>query len=380
MEYLNFIVALQISFLFIVLFFKNKNPLNRTLAIIFLIPVLNFSFNILGILDLLPSLFWFLYFPVKGTLFLFAPLVFYYVHRMCGKKIRLTHPLFIVTAFIICYDLYLFVKYITLDYIAQEGYVRAIKREDFPLELVIFKGLFVVSEFLYYTLAAYQVCKFKKKVAHIFSKSSKTRIAFTQRFIFLILASSITISIVHSFTTVKFIDLVLLPFLVFIINGFIVFYAFKYQVIFNEAAYKTFLKDLKLINNTSLTLTKKSDDSTATKETTTIALATIKSYLIDSKSFLKLNYTVVDLAKDLNVTPAEISYAIKTALNKNFSKFINDLRVEESKSILKEKHNLLTIESIAELAGFNSRASFYRAFKEVMGITPTEYLKSTNAA
>jgi AraC-like DNA-binding protein len=35
----------------------------------------------------------------------------------------------------------------------------------------------------------------------------------------------------------------------------------------------------------------------------------------------------------------------------------------------------LTIEAIAQNAGFSTRSSFYNAFKAEIGITPTEFLK-----
>jgi AraC-like DNA-binding protein len=39
------------------------------------------------------------------------------------------------------------------------------------------------------------------------------------------------------------------------------------------------------------------------------------------------------------------------------------------------KYSQLTIDGVAQMVGFTSRSSFYNAFKEKMGITPSEYLK-----
>jgi AraC-like DNA-binding protein len=38
--------------------------------------------------------------------------------------------------------------------------------------------------------------------------------------------------------------------------------------------------------------------------------------------------------------------------------------------------NSLTLESIGEMAGFNSRGAFIKVFKKYTGFTPSEYLKS----
>ena len=294
---------------------------------------------------------------------------------MCGKKLRITHPLFIVTMLVICYDLFLFIKYIRLDAISREAYVIAIQKEDFPLELIIFKALFIVSELLYYFTAAFRVCNFKTKVANVFSKKSKTKVEFTQRFILLILVSSISISLLYIISTAKNVELILMPFLIFLINSLIVYYAFKYQVVFDEDTYRLFLKDLKLMDNfSSQNFTKKCKKEFMAK--TVFQARVIQDFLIESKSYLKPEYTVLDLSNDLNFSPTEVSCAINNELRKNFSQLITDYRIEASKTILLEKYNLLTIEYIAELAGFKSRASFYRAFKDRIGITPSEYIKS----
>ena len=101
MEYLNFIVLLQILFLGYILVVKNNNFLNKILASIIGISGLSFIFNILDMLNILPTwLFGSLFFLLQPVVFLIAPLVFYYIGLMCGKKPRLYNPLFITTGII----------------------------------------------------------------------------------------------------------------------------------------------------------------------------------------------------------------------------------------------------------------------------------------
>jgi len=63
----------------------------------------------------------------------------------------------------------------------------------------------------------------------------------------------------------------------------------------------------------------------------------------------------------------------------NFFDFINRYRIEEFKiqSILKA-NNHLSIMGIAYNCGFNSKASFYRAFKKFEGISPTDYIERSH--
>lgn len=61
----------------------------------------------------------------------------------------------------------------------------------------------------------------------------------------------------------------------------------------------------------------------------------------------------------------------------NFNDFINAYRIEETISILTSSSlSKLTIEAIALKAGFNSKSTFYSAFKKQTGKTPKEFLAS----
>ena len=80
------------------------------------------------------------------------------------------------------------------------------------------------------------------------------------------------------------------------------------------------------------------------------------------------------LAKALHIRPQLLSQLLNNNLNKSFSNFINEYRIEEAKRLLLEDSNL-KIEVIAENCGFNSNSAFYTAFKKVTNTTPAKYLK-----
>ncbi|WP_235298640.1 helix-turn-helix domain-containing protein [Portibacter marinus] len=86
--------------------------------------------------------------------------------------------------------------------------------------------------------------------------------------------------------------------------------------------------------------------------------------------------TLRQLAKELNLNINDLSQTINNGLKKSFSDFINELRVEEVKDKLKDpKFQHLSQLGIAFDSGFNSKATFNRAFKKWTGMTPTEFLK-----
>lgn len=72
-----------------------------------------------------------------------------------------------------------------------------------------------------------------------------------------------------------------------------------------------------------------------------------------------------------------MSYFFNQYLKKSYPQYINELRVEEFKKMVKTGDlSRLTLSAISERCGFSSRASFFRHFKNMTGITPNEYIQN----
>jgi AraC-like DNA-binding protein len=95
------------------------------------------------------------------------------------------------------------------------------------------------------------------------------------------------------------------------------------------------------------------------------------------KPFTDNNLTLFKLAEQLDISENKLSQVINTQSRCNFFEFINkyrvDLVVEKMKS---HEHENITLLGLALDSGFNSKASFNRAFKKVTGLTPSEFLRS----
>lgn len=105
----------------------------------------------------------------------------------------------------------------------------------------------------------------------------------------------------------------------------------------------------------------------------------IENILIEQKLYLNQNLSLHTLSKISNFSEGYISQLINSKSNLNFNDFINLLRVNEAKRMLENPlFKNYTITSIGLEAGFNSKASFYRAFKKITKKTPTEYLKDVS--
>lgn len=87
--------------------------------------------------------------------------------------------------------------------------------------------------------------------------------------------------------------------------------------------------------------------------------------------------TLSDLAKKLNTNVSIISKTINQGFQMNFNDFINNYRIEEVKKAFdKGEHKKNTLLGIAFDCGFNSKATFNRAFKKNTGKSPKEFIET----
>lgn len=90
--------------------------------------------------------------------------------------------------------------------------------------------------------------------------------------------------------------------------------------------------------------------------------------------------TLATLARRLGTNTAYLSRSLKAATGGNFNTVINRRRVDEVQRLLADPGERRGVLELAFAAGFNSKASFNRAFSDVAGMTPTAWrLKSQKA-
>jgi putative ABC transport system permease protein len=80
------------------------------------------------------------------------------------------------------------------------------------------------------------------------------------------------------------------------------------------------------------------------------------------------------LAEMLDIHPHELSRIINNVLKKNFNDFINEYRIREvTRKMQDPAYDRLTLLGIALDAGFNSKSTFNRTFRQMTGKSPAEY-------
>jgi len=101
----------------------------------------------------------------------------------------------------------------------------------------------------------------------------------------------------------------------------------------------------------------------------------IETLIQEEKLYQNPELTLTDLAKKLETNVSVISKTINQGFQMNFNDYINNFRIEAVKiSLSNGEHKKSTLLGIAYDCGFNSKATFNRAFKKNTGKTPKEYI------
>ncbi len=97
-------------------------------------------------------------------------------------------------------------------------------------------------------------------------------------------------------------------------------------------------------------------------------------YMEEEKPYLNPELSLQGLADQLCMSRHQLSALINQGRKMNFYEFVNSYRIDEFKLLIQqaEKKHLKMV-TVAFEAGFNSKASFNRIFKQMTGQTPSEF-------
>ena len=106
----------------------------------------------------------------------------------------------------------------------------------------------------------------------------------------------------------------------------------------------------------------------------------IEQHFKEAKPFINPEYNLQLLANELSISRQNLSQSINEVFNKNFYQLVNEYRVEEFKRLsAMPQYEHLTLFGVALEAGFNSKSSFNRIFKEITGLTPSQFIKQNRS-
>lgn len=104
----------------------------------------------------------------------------------------------------------------------------------------------------------------------------------------------------------------------------------------------------------------------------------IEQYCL-TQPYLNPNFSLSTMSADIDIPVHHLSYYFNEHLNINFNTWKNDYKIDFVISLMEKGSNeLLTLDAIAKQAGFGSRTTFFNAFKQKIGLTPSEFLNKQN--
>ncbi len=131
----------------------------------------------------------------------------------------------------------------------------------------------------------------------------------------------------------------------------------------------------KLAETATPKASKKYEKSNMTEDRRQRIMEQLLQYMKEERPYLDTELSLQSLSKQIGIKPYQLSEVLSLGLSNNFYGFVNLYRVEVAKKILKNDTENLTMLAVAFDAGFNSKASFNRVFKNVTGVTPTFFKK-----
>jgi len=97
----------------------------------------------------------------------------------------------------------------------------------------------------------------------------------------------------------------------------------------------------------------------------------IRKTIEDGKLYQDNKFNRAALARELRLPESIVSRVINMTYNKSFPMVINEYRVNDAKRMLQNSTDAVNV--IAYKVGFSSIATFNRIFKELEGVSPTDY-------
>lgn len=108
-------------------------------------------------------------------------------------------------------------------------------------------------------------------------------------------------------------------------------------------------------------------------------LENFEDYVVNQRNFMDPLLSLEKSAEHLGVNKTYLSRVLNRELSISFNDYVNQLRVEEAKKILQQpEFSNYTLSAIGLEAGFNSKSTFYSAFKKFAEMSPSDYRNQKN--
>lgn len=315
-----------------------------------------------------------LFFVPFMQVFLIGPVIFFYTKSLLNQSFQLTKKDLIHFVPAILYGIYSLVVFITDKFVLDEYYFYADERDKDLSNWYQAAGL--ISMALYLSLSLRFYINYRKLIVD--------RVSF---------AESISFRWIRNFM-IAFLVILVLRVLFFMTNPewgqfgsqfwhYICFSFVFYYISINGYSNAVKISAMRHVNSSEVNVFEEAASEEDVKEIPPSEEKEIQQWkekisalIAEKRLFQNPRLTLSDVAKELETTTKTISTAVNAGFQMNFNDFINHHRIEAVKEKLKKgEHETTTLLGIAYDCGFNSKATFNRAFKKSTLLSPKDYLE-----
>ena len=306
---------------------------------------------------------------------LIGPVVYFYTKSLLNSSFRLSKKDYLHFIPAILYAIYSLVVFVTDKLILEEYYFYADQKDKDLADWYQMVGLISMAYYLIISLRYY--FNYRRL---LFEKVSY--------------AESILFVWIRNFM-IAFLGLLVLRVLFFIFDkdwgnfGSQFWYYLSFSVVFYYIAitgYSNIVKQITLEGEKLKVVNVFVEDDVDEKETNnepidvqkddSILKTKLSELMTKQRLYENPRLTLSDVAKELDITTKTVSTAVNSGFNMNFNDFVNHYRIEAIKDKLnKGEHTRTTLLGIALDSGFNSKATFNRAFKKSTSLSPKDFIE-----
>jgi len=368
-EIITYIFAIGVAqaiFLFFILWRKKENRFaNKLLAITMLIFALDLFGGVIFLGGYIKFVPW--YMGLNNSFpYLYGPLIYLYVVFLIGRRTKFRkNDYYHFLPFLLVHIYGLFFFYF-------EGTEYQLRLIDFaaenPWHIELIGRLIPFHGITYMLITVYAAVKYNKRIRNRYANIENIDLSWL---LYLVIGTAIIWLVVLLSYLLNFIygEQIQANLLIYItLSIFLYTFAFK--------SYRQPEIGKKNVNETEIKSYSKSGLSGDKAEEIHTDLL---QYMHSEKPFLDTGLSLTALAQKLNISQHNLSEVINTKSGKNFYDFVNELRVEEVKNLIrKDTDSQYSILAHGFEAGFTSKSAFYSAFKKFTGLTPAQYRKENN--
>ena len=314
--------------------------------------------------------------PYRGILFfipfmqvlLIGPVVFFYIRSLLYANFKYQKKDWLHFIPAILYMLYSIVVFVTDYFILDDYYFYADGRDKDLKTWYQLTGLISMIAYLGYSLKNY--LNYKKAIFNTVSFADSILFKWIQNFLF------------------AFLTLLILRILFFILNpqweefGSQFWYYISFSFVLAYIAINGYAQAVK---TTSFFTDEINEETIEEQEEKEVSNAIdvdswkekLEHLLTVEKAYTNPKLSLANIAKALETNTKTVSTTINIGYQKNFNDFVNDYRIQAVKrKIDANEHEKSTLLGLALDCGFNSKATFNRAFKKNTSLTPKQYILS----